>query len=97
MLWEGFKSIKDSGFSYSRTPKDQNMLIVIIEDVEISEDVYFEATKLFVSQEVRLFNDRLIGVSLIYMVLLIIFALGLSHKVLISPIKTLTKRIVNPS
>lgn len=66
------------------------MMIVIIEDVKISEDIYYQATKIFVSQEVKLFNDKLIGVSVSYMVILIIFVLLLSHTNLISPIKKLT-------
>ena len=66
------------------------MMIVIIEDVKISEDIYYQATKMFVSQEVKLFNDKLIGVSVSYMVILIIFVLLLSHTNLISPIKKLT-------
>ena len=65
-------------------------MIVIIEDVKISEDIYYQATKMFVSQEVKLFNDKLIGVSVSYMVILIIFVLLLSHTNLISPIKKLT-------
>ena len=72
------------------------MMIVIIEDVQISEDIYYNATKMFVSQEVKLFNDKLMGVSACYMVFLIIFVLVFIRMILIKPIETLTDQIVNP-
>ena len=69
------------------------MLIVIIEDVEISETIYYEATKLFVSQEVTNQTLKLLGVTTVLMLSLIISVVALSHLSIVKPIMNLTELI----
>lgn len=77
-------------------PEEQNLIIFIIEDVKISEHIYFEATKIFVFERVSLFNTQIMGFAFVWMIVLILFVLILNHICLISPITKLTDQIMNP-
>jgi|TARA_B110000285_G_C14930275_1_gene517001 hypothetical protein len=50
-----------SYFSYSRTTDKQNMLIFIIEDVQVSEDIYSDATAGYIHEMVERAKYTLIG------------------------------------
>lgn len=85
-------SIQESELE-GRPPKDYNLVVFIVRDVYHSEQVFIEASSLFLSSKIPEIKVYSVGLAIFMLIALSIFTLLLIKFIVVDPIEQLTKQI----
>ena len=79
-----------------REVDDYNLLIIVVEDVDHSEEIYLDAVNTFAGIQIELFKYGIILLTVFLIAFYVIFSLGVIKMEVINPITQLTNVMLKP-